>query len=73
VKYNDKHWIVTKSLQDFELLSEELTAENPKCKVPEWIPMNEEESIMGKEERIQRHLEGYLRVRVLIIIGIVKR
>jgi hypothetical protein len=62
VKYNDKHWIVTKSLQDFELLNEELATENPKCKVPEWMPIDEE-SIIGKEEQIQKHLEGYLRVK----------
>lgn len=67
VKYNDKHWIVTKSLQDFEALGEELAAENPMCKAPEWVPVNDEDmeqSIVGRDDniRIQRHLETYLRV-----------
>ena len=67
MKLNDKHWIVTKSLQDFKLLGEELAAKNPKIRIPDYITIHEEKlemSSASKEEKTimtQKCLEAYLR------------
>jgi len=66
VKFNNKHWIVTKSLHDFAALSEELMRLYPGTKIPECSALWDDDTGKGtKEEKImrkQRYLEAYLRV-----------
>ncbi len=68
VKYNNKHWIVTKSLQDFAALNEELAQMYPTLRVPDSTALLEDsDEKETKEERIsrkQRYLEAYLRVSI---------
>eukprot|EP01022_Parablepharisma_sp_SALTPOND_P025670 TRINITY_DN602_c1_g1_i1.p1 TRINITY_DN602_c1_g1~~TRINITY_DN602_c1_g1_i1.p1 ORF type:complete len:1870 (-),score=221.62 TRINITY_DN602_c1_g1_i1:13785-19394(-) len=69
VKYNSKHWIVTKSLHDFAALSEELIRQYPGIRLPECTALWDDDGAKGgtKEEKVmrkQRYLEAYLRVIV---------
>jgi len=66
VKYNNRHWIVTKSLQDFAMLNEDLARLYPTLRIPDNGALFEDREEKGtKEERItrkQKYLEAYLRV-----------
>lgn len=66
VKYNNKHWVVTKSLKDFAQLNVDLANEYTKLNLPVNSALLEDKDEKGtKEEKIvqkQRNLEDYLRV-----------
>ena len=64
VKQDNKHWTITKSLDDFAQLSRELERQYPNLCPAEsaTILQDKDESAAQKDPTKQRHLEQFLRV-----------